>query len=267
MKRFPTSSFCNAALAGLIAACALIAQPAPRYRFAQGFGGGMIGNGLLHGTVTGAPFSATETTKSQRTLSNGTQILNQQESNVYRDAEGRVRIDSTITRPASTSGGTPTTTQVSTIYDPVAGYIYRLNPAKMTAVQSPIPKRNSSSSSSSTSTPPKRTPPAGVTVQTQSLGTSTINGVTANGTQVTTTIAAGTFGNSAAIQNVRITWTSPELQIPVQITVSGPQTGNSSMNLTNIVQASPDESLFQVPSGYTTTQAHARGGARPAFRR
>lgn len=256
-------SFSYAALAVLALACTLLAQPAMHsYRFGRGFGGPW-GGMLFHGTITGAPFSATETTQTQRTLTNGTQVQNQQQSNIYRDAQGRVRVDTTITRPATTSAGTPTTVQMSTIYDPVAGYIYRLNPTKMTAVQSPIPQRPASSSSG---TPPARTPPAGVQVQKQSLGTQTINGVSANGTEVTTTIAAGTFGNSAAIQTVRVTWISPALQIPVQVTVSDPRSGNSSMNLTNIVEAAPDESLFQVPAGYTVTTAHARSAAHPAFR-
>lgn len=262
MKLFK-SSFCNAGLAGLAAVCALLAQPAAGTGWrGQGFGGGMAG-GLLHGTVTGAPFSGTETTATERTLANGTQVKNQQQSSVYRDALGRVRIDTTVTRPASTGGGTATTREVSTIYDPVAGYIYRLNAATMTAVQSPIPQPKASSSG----TPPARTPPAGVQVQTQNLGTETINGVTANGTQVTRTIAAGTAGNSAAIQSVRVTWVSPALQIPVQVTVTDPRSGNSSMNVTNIVQAEPDASLFQVPAGYKVTTAQARSAGRPAFRR
>lgn len=261
MKHIPSSLYC-VTLLGLAAVCTLFAQPAMRsFGFGRGFGGGW-GNSLFHGTITGSPFSATETTQTQRTLSNGTQVQNQQQSNVYRDAEGRVRVDTTVTRPA-TNGGTPTPVQISTIYDPVAGYMYRLNPTAMTAIQSPIRQRPASSSSSSTT----HTPPAGVQVQTQSLGTETIDGVTANGTQVTTTIAAGTFGNSAAIQTVRVTWVCPALQIPVQVTTTDPRSGNRSMNLTNIVEAAPDESLFQVPAGYTVTTGHARSNGRPAFRR
>jgi hypothetical protein len=218
-----------------------------------GLGGGAGLNGaLLHGTVTGAPFSATETTQTQRTLSNGTQIERQQQSSIYRDTQGRVRIDTTFTPPASTSGGTTTPVTVSTIYDPVAGYIYRLNPQNKTAVQSPIPQPKT------TGTAPTRTPPAGVQTQTTNLGTQTINGVSATGTEVTTTIAAGTFGNSAAIQSVRTTWVSTALQVPVQVTVTDPRLGNSTMNLTNIVQAQPDESLFQVPAGYTVTTRNSR---------
>lgn len=251
----------KAGLVSLSVACALFAQPAAGLHGFGGFAGRFgLGGGLLHGTVTGAPFSATQATQTQRTLANGTQIQNQHQSKVYRDAQGRVRIDTTINR-MSTSGGGATTQTFTTIYDPVGGSIYRLNPNKMTAVQSPIP-----SQAAPTGTKPTHAPPAGVQVQTQSLGTSTINGVTATGTQVTTTIAAATIGNSAPIQIVRVTWVSTQLQIPVQVSVSDPRFGNSLMNLTNIVQTPPDESLFQVPAGYAVTQAPARPAGRNAFR-
>ena len=261
MKPFH-SRILTGSLVSLLAAGALLAQPPAGLRAAGGPGRGAGWTAWLHGTVTGAPFSATETRQSQRTLANGSQIQNQQQSSLYRDSQGRVRIDTTITPPATASGGsTPRT--MSTIYDPVAGFVYRLNPAKMTAVKSAIPQRPSPTSG----TPPARTPRAGVQVQTQSLGTSTVNGVTATGTQVTTTIAAGTFGNTAAIQAVRVTWVSTALQIPVQITVSDPRSGNSTMNVTNIVQASPNESLFQVPPGYTVTTASARSNRAMRMRR
>jgi len=248
------------ALPAFLAVSALMAQPggAPgggRMGFGPGHGPWLGGlPNLTNSTITGAPFSAVESTQSQRTLTNGTQTTQQQQSNVYRDSQGRVRIDTTLAVPANSSGQTQRT--VSIIYDPVAGNVYRLNPQTMTALQSSIPQR----------TPP----PAGASrpgtqqgsnqVQTQNLGTQTINGVAATGTQVTRTIPANTIGNAQPIQTVRVTWTSTALQIPVQVTVTDPRSGNTTMNLTNIVQAEPDASLFQVPSGYTVTNAAAMRG-------
>jgi hypothetical protein len=260
MKLFKLSPW-SAVLVALTAACSLLAQPGVGLgRYPQAFTGDFgFGSGLLHGAITGAPFSATETTQTQRALSNGTQIQNQQQSTVYRDSQGRVRIDTTVTRPAATSGVPATTQTISTIYDPVAGYTYRLNPTTMTAAQSPIRRQRAPSSGG----PPTRTLPTGVQVQTQNLGTATINGVAANGTEVTATIPAGTIGNAAAIQTVRVTWVSVSLQVPVQVTVSDPRFGNASMNLANIVQAAPDESLFQVPAGYTITEGSTRRANRP----
>ena len=247
-----TSYHGKAGFIGLFAACALLAQSGAGPRGFGRFAGGLgFGSGLLHSTVTGAPFSAVLTTDTHRTLTNGTEIQNQRQSKVYRDAQGRVRIDVTP------SGGT-TQTAFTLIYDPVAGYIYRLNPQKMTGVQSPVHAQ--------TGTKPTRTPPAGVQVQTQNLGTATVNGVAATGTQKVTTIAAGTIGNSAPIQIVRASWVSTQLQIPVKVSVSDPRFGNSSMNLSNIVQTAPAESLFQVPTGYTVTPAPAHPAFHGAFR-
>jgi cytoskeletal protein RodZ len=263
MKLF-TTTYSKTGLLTLAAVGVLAAQPPGRTGGRPfGFGGGPnLDGALLHGTITGAPFSASETIQSQRTLTNGTQMSHQQQSSIYRDAQGRVRIDSTLTPPASSSGATSTPVTVSTIYDPVAGYIYRLNAQNKTAVQSPIRQPKTTA----TGTAPTRTSPTGVTVQTTSLGTQTINGVTATGTQVTTTIAAGTFGNSAAIQTVRTTWISSALQIPVQVTVTDPRSGNMAMNLTNILQTAPDPSLFQVPAGYTVTTHSSQSHARPFMR-
>jgi hypothetical protein len=88
-----------------------------------------------------------------------------------------------------------------------------------------------------------------------------VNGVLATGTQVVETIAAGQIGNDRAIQITRLTWVSVDLKVPVQIRSSDPRFGTTVMDLTNIVQAEPNGSLFVVPAGYTVKQG--RGG--PGF--
>ncbi len=221
----------------------------------MGFGG-FMGRGLggfPFKTITGAPFSALQTRQSQRTLADGNQIQRQETAKLYRDSSGRFRTDATFTVPASGGGQTTRTTII--IYDPVAGYVYRLNPQTMKGVQSPIPQRPSGSNAGNG--PRTRN---GEQVQTQDLGTSVINGENATGTKVTITIPAGTFGNTQPIQIVRTTWVSTLLQIPLQVTVTDPRSGNSTMNVTNISHAEPDASLFQVPSSYTLTQGPAGRG-------
>ena len=256
-----TSRFSNWKLAVLAlgATCVLLAQsPAAGRGGGLGFrftGGGLGLANLMGKAVTGAPFSAKLTTALSRTLGNGNQIQRQEQADVYRDSQGRVRIDATFTEP--TSAGSQTRTEI-TIYDPVAGYVYRLNPQNMTAVQSPIHQRTAPANGSA--------PPANgqVQTQTQNLGTQTINGLSATGTQLTRTIAAEAVGNTQPIQIVRVTWVATALQIPVQVTLTDPRSGNSMMNLTNIVQSEPSASLFVVPAGYTVTSAPGRGfgGAR-----
>ena len=70
-----------------------------------GFGGrgdGILGAGPGSRTpVTGAPYSAVETVQRQQPLANGNQISTKGQSTVYRDSQGRIRTEETITPPAS----------------------------------------------------------------------------------------------------------------------------------------------------------------------
>jgi hypothetical protein len=196
--------------------------------------------------VTGAPYSGTETTSTIQTLASGNTITHQNTTLVYRDSEGRTRMESTITPPAD-SGKSPFTEIV--INDVVAGYRYMLNSSTMTAIQMPLPKPRTTSGT--TTTP--RTPPTrpGVTVTTNDLGTQSVNGIPATGKQVTETIAPGTIGNAAVITITRTSWVSTDLKVPVSIKTSDPRFGATDLELTNIATSDPAATLFQVPSNYT----------------
>ena len=87
-------------------------------------------------------------------------------------------------------------------------------------------------------------------VTTQSLGTSQIEGVTAEGTRTTMTIPAGAVGNIGPIEVVTERWFSQELQMAVQITRRDPRSGDTVYRLTNIVRAEPPADLFMVPPDY-----------------
>jgi hypothetical protein len=207
-----------------------------------GFGGGWTGPGPgPQKVVTGQPYSATEIVSSLETLANGNQITRSHQTSVARDGQGRISISETKTPPAAS--GKPAFT-VQSIFDPVAGYRYRLDSATMTAMQASLPPQGTR-----TGTRPAR--PVDPNVTTANLGTQVINGVAATGTQVTVTIPAGAIGNTQAIQVVRVAWIATTLQVPVQIKTSDPRFGTTDMELTNIVQAEPNASLFVVPAGYT----------------
>jgi hypothetical protein len=257
-------------------ATVLVAQGPPE-RGRGGFGGGrgpderaglaalelgLRGVGPASRTpVTGAPYSAVQTLQRQRTLADGNQITTKAQSNVYRDGQGRIRTEETIT-PNASSGKAPI--NIVTIFDPVAGYLYVLNSATMIARQSPLPKPGDTA-------PARPARPARPNETTTNLGTQVINGVSATGTQITETIPAGAIGNSQPIQIVRVSWISTELKVPVQIKTSDPRIGSSDMELTTIAQAEPSASLFVVPAGYTIQQVGGGGrgprGPRGAVRR
>jgi hypothetical protein len=93
----------------------------------------------------------------------------------------------------------------------------------------------------------------------QDLGKQNIEGVEAEGTRTTVTIAAGEIGNERPIEIVSERWYSPELQLVVMTRHSDPRTGETTYKLTNINRAEPAKSLFEVPSDYTIKESPSFG--------
>jgi len=87
--------------------------------------------------------------------------------------------------------------------------------------------------------------------KTESLGKQVIEGIEAEGTRVTFTIAAGAIGNEQPINIISERWYSPELQTVVMSKNSDPRSGETIYRLTNINRNEPDHSLFEVPADYT----------------
>src|SRR5215813_15454502 len=95
----------------------------------------VLGRKFANGRVVkGAPYSATATTESIQTLSDGNQIIRKNQSKLYRDSEGRTRTEQTLETIGkwTTDGEAP---QNISIYDPVAGVSYGLDPRTRTAVK------------------------------------------------------------------------------------------------------------------------------------
>src|SRR5947209_563667 len=116
----------------LATAGAALAQPGPggmgRGHGGPGMMGGGFGPGQFRTVVTGAPYSATESSTFEEKLTDGNTITRQNQSKVYRDSQGRTRVEHTMTPP----GGTAPVTRIM-IFDPVAGFAYALNPTTLTA--------------------------------------------------------------------------------------------------------------------------------------
>src|SRR5262245_38991988 len=115
--------------------------------------------------VKGAPYSATATTETIQTLSDGNQIIRKNESKLYRDSEGRTRTEQTLETIGkwTADGQAP---QSIFIFDPVAGVSYTLDPRSRTAHKNIIPIKR---------------PPSGAQAETlmingQKVTTYTING-------------------------------------------------------------------------------------------
>jgi hypothetical protein len=219
-----------------------------------GFGRGP-GGGIPREVVTGAPYSGVETHDSSQTLADGSKITHSDSTKVFRDSQGRVRTENTITPPP---GSTEQARTMITIFDPVAGTISRIDPQAMTVDKSTIPVGDGGRR-------PPPAPPAGTAgpnVVTVDLGSKTINGLIATGTRTTVTIAAGTVGNSGPLTNVHEIWVSTDLKVPVLITDSDSRTGTRTTQLTGVSRAEPSASLFVAPSTYTVT-SHTRPAGPP----
>ena len=85
----------------------------------------------------------------------------------------------------------------------------------------------------------------------EELGQKAIEGVMAEGTRTTTTIAAGKIGNAQAIKVVSEQWFSPDLQVLITTRHSDPRSGETVYRLTNIIRGEQDRSMFEVPADYT----------------
>jgi len=261
-------------MAGLFAAAALLAQPpgGPGRGGRMGFGpgpgfGGPMGFDM-RATVTGQPFSGQEVTTEQQTLANGNVIQHQTTINIYRDSQGRVRTEETMVRPAapgSTAAGTTTTRTIIRIFDPVAGTMSEIDPQNKVVHQTAIHMRPAGGSATNGNGGPRgrgmmrSTATQDPSVKTEDLGAQSMNGVVANGTRITHTIAAGTIGNSMPIQTVRERWFASDLQVPIMEKTTDPRFGTTVRQLTNVVRSEPDASLFQAPSGYTIEKGMGRG--------
>ena len=207
-----------------------------------------FGEGLENKVVTGAPMSGDLVVTRDTTLADGTHIHNQTQTKIYRDADGRVRreIEFELNTPAT---GAAKRTMI-VITDPVAGKRYMLNQQNKTAHVMPLRAfKHGQGSPSDGEAGPK---PDNASVNREQLGTKTINGLQAEGTRITKTIAVGAIGNDKPIQVVTERWTSSDLQLPLTTTHTDPMMGTMTTTLTNINRAVPDSSLFQVPSDYKT---------------
>ncbi len=84
--------------------------------------------------IKGAPYSATATTEIVQTLSDGNQIVQRNETRLYRDSAGRTRLEQSLNTIGRWRAATAST--LITINDPVARVAYTLDPSTLTAHQS-----------------------------------------------------------------------------------------------------------------------------------
>jgi hypothetical protein len=239
-------------------------------------------------TVKNAPFSAEAVSESVQILADGNRITRNVTTRMYRDSEGRFRREE-IPGPGGAVGSIVGLQQTISISDPVAGVRYYLNPGSKIArttnitgttfiTTTPTAVGGAANSAKAVIVNPEAltrvdrvqlestaiqklniTPTTIVTPaistsadnrKVESLGVRNIEGVEAEGTRTTTTIAAGAIGNERPIEIVYERWYSKDLQLIVLSKHSDPRFGEQTYRLTNINRNEPDRSLFTPSSDY-----------------
>lgn len=241
--------------------------------------------------VKNAPYTATAVTETTQTLSDGNRIVHKTTASLARDGEGRTRHEESGVKIGTLQGTGP---KIVTINDPVAHTEYIFQPDAPNGAGKAIVKsgegigvgvgvyggggvkpkvrtftmsKGNSAHSVQFDTTNERGTKSYVTlldngeesdVKHESLGTQSIEGVTAEGARETTTIPAGAIGNEKPIVITSETWTSPDLQTVVLSKRNDPRFGETVYKLTGITRGEPDPSLFQAPSNLKTI--HFNGG-------
>jgi hypothetical protein len=218
--------------------------------------------------VAGAPYSAVAISETNQTLGDGTVIYRKVLSNVYRDGQGRTRRDTTL--PAvgllATSGQSKSFVMIN---DPVASKAFVLHPDQKAATLLPAHPHGGKAGMKGNGADVEarieareQAEIASGRLKKDDLGTQPINGINAQGTKFTRTIAAGEIGNNKAITITSERWYSPDLQIVVKSVRTDPRFGQTTYTLTNIQRQEPAATLFAVPSDYTVTQGEPGGRGR-----
>jgi hypothetical protein len=223
----------------------------------------------LWGIVKELPFSATQTTIREQTLTDGTVIRSSVEVQLWRDSEGRMRAESTL---KSKSIDAPQS-HIVAVWDPIkrteiswisgstrANFATVLHLPELqldgmmgALVSTPPPPGVIPRSQRTASTPAELSSPANrasSNLHTEALSQDTIAGLEVSGTRTTRVIPAGSIDNDRDFTVSSETWTSPELKIAVRQITDDPRTGKVTTELTNVDRSEPDPALFKPPAGY-----------------
>ena len=248
--------------------------------------------------VKGAPYSAEAVTETLQVLGDGNRISRKSVTRIYRDSEGRTRRETlntngevtavSISDPVGESQYTlnPATKTAYRSMVMAAGRggfaatrvepgTPRVEPRSAEAERRVETEKTAAAAAAGgpggrgggrmivypAEVPPGATmmrTPGGAEAVNADLGQQVIEGVLATGTRSTTVIPAGMIGNDKPINVVSEQWVSEDLQVFVMTKHSDPRSGDTIYRLTNVVQAEPHKSLFEVPPDYTFKESVIR---------
>jgi len=250
--RLPTVLFATAV-------CAVLVTPVfPQRRVARSCQGSADGGVTINFNqpkmmkpVTGAPYSAIQSGQSVQTLADGTHVTHngREETATWRDSYGRVRTETRVTpERASPCDAIPVE-----IEDPIAGYVYVLDPVDQVAYRLPLrtPSNPGIERAQKPPAQPAQPSPGDPTLTTEPLGEKTMFGITVTGTRTTATYPAGSrIGNDRPVAVISESWVSSQLKLAVYSQSTNYGETVSTTTLKDLSVTEPDPSLLQVPPGY-----------------
>lgn len=189
--------------------------------------------------IANAPFTAKVVVEWDRPLIGGGTVSRMYYTMVARDAQGRVHREIRGFVPAN-SGEEPPLRSV-TILDPVAGTRTVCEESTMQCAVSGYQARVALASDAGG--------PGKVT--NESLGTQTMDGLTATGSRVTRATQTG----GQLILSHTEAWYSPDLQMDLSVVRTNPQLGQVTLTVENLRRTAPDKSWFAAPAGFTVRGA------------
>jgi len=213
--------------------------------------------------VTGAPYSGEEVNEHVQTLANGTHITRtNMRQKVWRDSQGRLRTERPLITGLPRTSESPTVVQIT---DPVAGYMYTLDPDKKVVhrVALPAPHNGNAAAASGPAcrcetarngaqpAAQRESQPPRPQFSNEDLGTKSIDGVVVQGHRQVTTYPTGSEGNDAPFSVTTERWWSPDLKIQVLSVGDDPRNGVNTQRIDNLSLQEPDSTLFQLPPDYT----------------
>jgi hypothetical protein len=218
--------------------------------------------------VVGAPFSAVGTQQSTRVTADGNRFIHTITTRHYRDGQGSTRLERDLqSRVSSANSAAQAPRTLVTIHNKVTGEIDSLFPSAQiaTVIQRSVKRAVEAPENAM---PEIFTHFAGMRIGPNqpgwsapvSLGEKSIEGVHVVGTQKIYTMAAGTVGNEKAITITVQQWSSTDLGVIVDKTVTASTGGQSHYQLQQILQAEPSADLFRVPAGYKTNVVNVSKG-------
>jgi hypothetical protein len=199
--------------------------------------------------ISGHPYSAVAKTVT-RSL-DGAHVDRSSTETTYRDDQGRTRRE--------INGG-----KNISILDPAAGIAYNLNVEQKTAMKRPMGPGQLANQTKAPNQSLLELARAWAAnrqnITVEDLGTQIVSGVSAQGVRITTTIPANTFGNDRDLKTVVDRWVSNDLHVLVKSVTTDSRSGPTTYELTNLVLAPPDPSLFVPPAEYMIQEGTGRGG-------